>query len=229
MCGRFTNSIPPKKIWERFGLKGKPSSILPRYNIAPTQEVPVIVSDENSKMISLEMYRWGLIPFWAKEAKIGNRMINTRAETVAEKPSYRRPFLKQRCLIPADGFYEWQKVQKGKNKLPFFISLKNKEPFAFAGLWDQWKDETGKPVFSFTILTTDSNDLLRSIHDRMPVILDPKNEPAWLDTEFRDSKTLKKMLTSYPSEKMQTYEVSSLVNIPTNDSPECTEPIPSEA
>jgi putative SOS response-associated peptidase YedK len=172
----------------------------------------------------LKMMRWGLVPFWAKEISIGYKMINAKAETVHEKPSYRKPFKERRCLVLADGFYEWKRPDK-KTKIPFLFVLKTRGPFAFAGLWDLWKNPNGEELLTFTIITTSANELMAPIHDRMPVILPQKVESRWLDPEFKDTDKLKTLLQPYPSDKMEAYEVSSIVNSPKNDTPSCIEPI----
>src|SRR5262249_19686163 len=154
----------------------------------------------------LAMLKWGLIPSWAKDAAIGYRMINARADTVAQKPSYRSAFRRRRCLLVADGFYEWQKTNDKKQ--PFFIGMKDESPFAFAGLWEHWENPEGEPIESCTIITTEANDLVKEIHDRMPVILPPKNYPVWLDPEVQDPEKLQKLLAQYPAKEMRAYPVS---------------------
>lgn len=170
------------------------------------------------------MMRWGLVPFWAKEASIGYKMINAKSETLTEKPSFRKPFKEKRCLVLADGFYEWGKTDK-KNKVPYRLVLKNRQPFAFAGLWDIWKTPEGDKLLSFTIITTSANELMESIHDRMPVILHEKDEAKWLDPEFKDTEKLSSLLQPYPSELMEAYKVSTIVNSPKNDTLACIEPV----
>jgi putative SOS response-associated peptidase YedK len=167
--------------------------------------------------------RWGLIPSWAKEPSIGDRMINARAETVAEKPSFRRALQKRRCLILADGFYEWR--AEGKRKTPMFISLASREPFGFAGLWESWRSPTGETVRSCTIITTAPNALMESIHNRMPVILPREVEARWLDRSIEDPARLLPLLAPYPAGEMDAYEVAALVNSPRNDSPACIAPV----
>ena len=170
------------------------------------------------------MMRWGLVPFWAKEPSIGYKMINAKSETLTEKPSFRKPFKEKRCLVLADGFYEWEKTDK-KNKVPYRFVLKNRQPFAFAGLWDVWKTPEGDTLLSFTIITTRANELMERIHDRMPVILNEKDEAKWLDPEFKDTDKLSSLLQPYPSEQMVAYKVSTIVNSPKNDTPSCIEPV----
>jgi putative SOS response-associated peptidase YedK len=178
MCGRFAFYSPAEATAALFGAATL-HSLTPRYNIAPTQDIAVIRREEGSRA-TMSMLRWGLVPFWAKDPAIGNRMINARAETIAEKPSFRATYRKRRCLIPADGFYEWHTAD-GK-KLPYFISLKRGEPFAFAGLWETWQDrESGQVLETATIITTEANDFMNRLHHRMPVILEAEKIDAWLD------------------------------------------------
>ncbi len=232
MCGRYSQSKTPAKTMERFGIKGPaPKNMKARYNIAPSQDAPVVFRDEENR---LELFRWGLIPSWAKEASIGNRMINARGETVQTKPSFRKSFKRYRCLVPADSFYEWKLNPDGKTKTPMRIRLKSEETFALAGLWDHWKnkDETdGEEIRTFTIITTEANPTLAPIHERMPVILKPEDEDLWLDPETEPEKLLK-MLAPYPSDSLadgiaaplEAYAISKFVNSPRNDTIECFEP-----
>lgn len=213
MCGRFT-FIDIEDIRERFN--AEPIDLKPNYNVAPTQDVPVIINGQ------LSMFRWGLIPFWAKDPTIGHKMINARAETVDEKPSFKHSLQRKRCLIVADGFYEWRK--EGRTKRPYRITLKNKELFGFAGLWDTWKSPTGD-INSCTIITTTPNELMVSIHDRMPVILSRDSERVWLDQSIVDAGYLKSLLVPYPAEAMIAYAVSSYVNSVKNNGPECMVPL----
>jgi putative SOS response-associated peptidase YedK len=180
MCGRFTASFEFREIKLLFNLQRDLSSFAPRYNIAPSQEVPVIVHNEGVN--ELKWMKWGLVPNWAPDPSIGERMINARAETITEKPSFKRLVQQRHCLIPADGFYEWRR--EGNGKVPVWIHLKNKEPFAFAGLWDLWRDSEGQTLYTFTIITTVANALLRPIHNRMPVIFDRLSAKQWLDPKF---------------------------------------------
>ncbi len=218
MCGRFT-FIDIDEIRERF--RAEPIDLKPNYNVAPTQEVAVIHTHGQ-----LAMFRWGLIPFWAKDPSIGNNLINARAETVDEKPSFKHSLQRKRCLVVADGFYEWKK--EGTKKRPHRITLKNKELFGFAGLWDTWKSPNGDLVNSCSIITTNPNDLMAPIHNRMPVILSRDSEQVWLDHSIMDSQFLKNMLVPYPAELMIAYEVSTLVNSPRNNGPECLAPAESK-
>jgi putative SOS response-associated peptidase YedK len=217
MCGRFSFS-EFEGIEERFQIE--PQNLKPNYNVAPSQDVPVIINDGSNH---LAMFRWGLIPFWSKDPSIGNRLINARAETVDEKPSFKHGLQRKRCLVVADGFYEWKK--EGSTKRPYRITLKNKELFGFAGLWDTWKSPTGDVVYSCSIITTTPNDLMVPIHNRMPVILSRDAEQVWLDQSVVDSHFLKSLLVPYQADLMISYEVSTLVNSPKNNGPECLVPV----
>lgn len=214
MCGRFTLTVETARIAERFDCDpAVGADIGPRFNIAPTQAVPMIINDESgNRLITAQ---WGLIPSWAKDRTIGARLINARAETVDEKPAFRSSFIHRRCLIPADGFYEWQKVAKGKQ--PYRITLAGGELFAFAGLWEQWRNPSGGLVFSCAIITCAANKLVGTIHQRMPVILAGQVEQAWLNRELKDRLVLKEWLVPYPPEAMTAYQVSPLVNSPHYD------------
>lgn len=220
MCGRFTLTTDLDRLAEHFAFRAAHLSYTPRYNIAPSQLVLTLSDAQEHRAGFL---RWGLIPSWAKDPGIGDRMINARAETVAEKPSFRRALQKRRCLVLADGFYEWRK--EGKKKTPLFITLKSREPFAFAGLWERWKSPTGEAIHSCTIITTTPNTLMESIHNRMPVILPREAEMQWLDRTVEDPQALLQLLTPYPAEAMAAHPVSQLVNSPRNDTPACIEPL----
>ena len=222
MCGRFTQTASPEVIAEQFKITNPPL-FTPRYNIAPSQPIAAIRIDPDRATRTLVMLRWGLIPSWAKDPKIGNQCINAKAETVAEKPSFRSAFKKRRCLVVATGFYEWQ-VQ-GMRKQPMWIGLKSTQPFAFAGLWEQWKPAEGEPRETCTIITTEPNDLIRPIHNRMPVILSPTSYDQWLDLSFQHVEPLKALLRPYPSEELTAYPVSTLVNNPRHDASQCLEPV----
>ena len=214
MCGRFTMTSPWELLRERFGVDLPEMQYHFRYNAAPGQDLWVIPEETPNQA---QLFHWGLVPFWAKDPKIGNRLINARAETVAEKPAFRTPFRKHRCLVLADGFYEWDK--KGVKRVPYRVVLKDERPFAFAGICDYWKDEKGKELKSFSIITTDANEMIAKIHDRMPVILSPEDEKVWLDPGLDITEAMK-MLHPYPAEEMKMYPVSTLVNKPENDLPE---------
>lgn len=221
MCGRFTASFEFREIKVRFNVQRDLPLFAPRYNIAPSQEVPVIVQDEGVN--ELKPMRWGLVPAWAPDPSIGNRMINARAETVTEKPSFRRLVQQRRCLIPADGFYEWRR--EGNRKVPVWIRLKKREPFAFAGLWDAWRDPEGETLQTFTIITTVPNALLRPIHNRMPVIFDALQAKQWLDPRLSVREAdIAAVLAPFPSEQMEAHDVSALVNKPENDHAGCIQP-----
>ena len=190
----------------------------PRYNIAPTQQVLALVNDEQRRA---EFLRWGLIPFWAKDPKIGYRMINAVGETVATKPAFRAAFRRRRCLVLADGFFEWRK--EGKKKIPMYIFLKSREPFAFAGIWETWKALDGATVRSCAIVTTKPNAFMEQIHHRMPVILSEETEALWLDPMTEEAGILAPLLIPSPPELMDSYPVYDLVNSPKNHGPECVQ------
>jgi len=218
MCGRFTLFDSVSILSKEFGV---PISfdLAPRYNIAPSQPtLAVRVFPENGKR-EFAWLRWGLIPHWAQDSSIGNRMINARAETVAEKLAFRDAFRQRRCLIPASGFYEWKKGERRKQ--PYYIRGKDGHLFAFAGLWDLWKGPDGSPVESCTLITTDANDLVAQLHDRMPVILPPAAYDLWLNAEIQDRGRLSSILHSYPAEEMEAYPVGLFVNDPKVDEPRC--------
>lgn len=217
MCGRYTLVKKAEDIEKRFHVQIEEDTLHPSYNAAPTQNLPVI-SNDNPGLAAY--YKWGLIPFWAKDAAIGNKLINARAETLLEKPAFKKSLQSKRCLVIADGFYEWQK--NGKTKQPYRITLKDNGLFAFAGLWDEWKNEQGNKIRSFTIITTSPNALMESIHDRMPVILNPSDEKHWLSTNLKAEDALD-LLQPYDAGKMQAYQVSKQVNSPANNMPELIE------
>jgi len=221
MCGRYVIRAPVSQLATMFDLMDVPL-LTPRYNVAPTQMVPAVRLKPETKKRELVMLKWGLIPAWAKDASIGNQMIMARADTVAQKPAFNSAFQKRRCLIVADGFYEWQKTN-GK-KQPYFIGLKDQSPFAFAGLWERWKNPEGDAVESCALITTDANDIVRPIHDRMPVILQRQDYEKWLDLETQDTMALPKLLQPYPGEAMMAYPVSSFVNNPKNEASRCVDP-----
>lgn len=220
MCGRYSQRQSAEIIAQAFQVDNVPP-LKPRYNIAPTQSVPTILQLSTSTNRQLKMLHWGLIPSWAKDSKMGSKLINARAETVAEKPSFRSAFRQRRCLVLADGFYEWQQ-QEDKQKQPFYFRMSDEHPFAFAGLWEHWEDKnTGKTIESCTLLTTEPNELMQSVHNRMPVILEPKNYDIWLDPEVKNPELLQPFLHPYPAEKMTSFPVSKAVNKPSNDTAEC--------
>ncbi len=220
MCGRFA-LVAEKRILDMlFGLELR-FDLQPRFNIAPTQDVLALrrLPAENKK--EFVHLRWGLVPFWARDSSIGNRMINARAETAPEKPSFRDAFKKRRLLIPASGFFEWKKEQDGKQ--PYYICRDDKEPFAFAGLWERW-EKGEQPLETCTILTTEPNSLLAPIHNRMPVIISPRHFEQWLDPEA-DSASLHNLLHPYPPGELTAYHVSRQVNKPSNDNPDLIKPL----
>lgn len=222
MCGRFTLVAEPEGIGEYFDLPSTPE-LAPRYNIAPTQPVPVVLVDENNSARTLRFFRWGLIPSWAKNAGIGARMINARGETAAEKPAFRSAMKNRRCLIVADGFYEWRKLPRGKQ--PMYIRMKDGGPFAFAGLWERWQRPEEGAIETCTIITTIPNELLRPIHDRMPVILPREHYDVWLDPDRNQTEMLAPLLAPCDAGKMEAFAVSTHVNRPSNDDPKCIERI----
>lgn len=224
MCGRFTlTTTDGETLRATFNLDGIPIDLSPRYNIAPTQNIATIIHDDGAPQNTLVRMRWGLIPSWAKDPSIGSRMINARAETVAEKPSFRAAFKRRRCLIPADGFYEWQAQPDGP-KVPLYITLQDHALFGFAGLWEVWKDPaSGELIHSCTIITTDANERVAPIHNRMPVILRPDTYAIWLDNTEDDTALLQDLLRPYASEAMSAYPVSREVNRAGNEGPHLIE------
>jgi putative SOS response-associated peptidase YedK len=233
MCGRFTLSTPGAVLARQLGLdEALPLALGPRYNIAPTQPVAVVRPvpdnapgrrDQVDGARRLDLLRWGLIPAWAKDPAMGSRLINARSETVADKPAFRAAFRKRRCLIPADGFYEWATV--GAHKQPYHFRLRDGGPFAFAGLWEAWHAPTGDVLETCTILTTDANDVIRSLHPRMPVILPPDAYARWLDPAVDQPGALVPLLTPYDPAAMIGYRVSPRVNSPANDDEACVVPV----
>src|SRR3712207_2206624 len=219
MCGRYTLATPVEKLAEEFGFDASSVELSPNYNVAPTQGVAAVLAENGHRR--LELLRWGLIPSWADDPQIGSRMINARAETAPEKPSFRRSFRERRCLIPADGFYEWKRTNGAKQ--PYYILMKEGRPFAFAGLWESWTDNGGPEIRSCAILTTGPNALVERIHDRMPVILPPDTYDVWLDpASERDELTA--LFAPYPEDTLEAYPVSRFVNSPANNDPRCVEP-----
>lgn len=224
MCGRFTLSTPPETLAQLFELPEVPK-LQPHFNIAPTESIAAVRQPDPDENRELVLLHWGLIPFWAKDKSGSAKMINARAETVSTSPAFRAAFRQRRCLVIADGFYEWQKAEKGNTKQPFYLRMKDESPFAFAGLWERWKNPDGGTIESCTLITTVPNDLVRPVHNRMPVILPPTLYERWLDPEFQEVDALKELLQPYPQEAMETYPVSKLVNVPSNDDPQCIEPL----
>jgi len=218
MCGRFTLTATPTDIKEAFPDVEVPADLAPRFNIAPSQNVAVIA---NTGVSRIELYRWGLIPCWAKDPAIGDRLINARAETLAEKPSFARVYRRRRCLVLADGFYEWKQEPGTRPKTPMYVRLASGRPFAFAGLWDVWEPPEGEPVFSCAIVTTAPNALMQVIHNRMPVILAPEVYRRWLEPAEVAPDRLNDLLVPFPADAMTAYPVSRFVNRPQNEGPGC--------
>jgi len=224
MCGRFTNKAKPEQIKTEFKIETKnPNLFQPRFNIAPAQMIDVVFAPESERILS--QLKWGLVPSWSKDAPTSKGLINARAETLTEKPSFREAFKSHRCIIPASGFYEWQK-NGTRTKQPFYFYLKEKEVFGFAGLWEEWLDkQTGELLETCTIITTEANEVLKPVHERMPVILKTRNYDEWLDTKVKDTSRLRELLKPYPAKEMDSHAVSKSVNIPDSDSPELIAPL----
>ncbi|WHY22626.1 SOS response-associated peptidase [Bacillus halotolerans] len=222
MCGRFTLFSEFDDIIEQFNIDQflPEGEYHPSYNVAPSQNILTIINDGSNNRLG--KLRWGLIPPWAKDEKIGYKMINARAETLSEKPSFRKPLVSKRCIIPADSFYEWKRLDP-KTKIPMRIKLKSSNLFAFAGLYEKWNTPQGNPLYTCTIITTKPNELMENIHDRMPVILTDENEKEWLNPKNTDPDYLQSLLQPYDADDMEAYQVSSLVNSPKNNSPELIE------
>ncbi len=221
MCGRFTLTVNPAELQDKFSAYNFPAMFAPRFNIAPTQPVLAIPNDDK---FTADFFIWGLIPMWAKDPEIGNRLINARGETLAEKPSFRGSYRHKRCLILADGFYEWKTFGNRKTKTPYYIHMQDRKPFAIAGLWDHWESPDGSSIKSCTIITTTPNELMGAIHDRMPVILHPRDYAKWLDPAPQTSENLQPLIKPFPADAMTAYPVSTLVNKATNDVPEMVVP-----
>ncbi len=222
MCGRYTLRASPAMLAEVFELLRTPD-LGPRYNIAPTQQVAVIRRNDGGRVLST--MHWGLIPSWAKDRSIAARMINARSETLAEKPSFRTPFHRRRCLIPADGFFEWKTLAPQK-KQPFLIEKADGQPFAFAGLWELWKPPEGEAIESCTIITTEANGTLRSLHDRMPVILDERDYDAWMDPELKATDSLLPLLRPADDDLLTLHAVSTTVNNARHEGADCIASVP---
>jgi putative SOS response-associated peptidase YedK len=221
MCGRFTLRTPAGVLIQQFRLQSVPD-LSPRYNIAPTQPAPVVRMNAGSGERELVLLRWGLVPSWAKDPSIGNRLINARSETIASKPSFRSAFRRRRCLVIADGYYEWKKL--GSRKQPYYIRRQDEQPMGLAGLWEHWSsptEEEADHIQSCTIITTQANDLTRDVHDRMPVILSSDDHDMWLDPELEDRDRLQTLLEPAASDTMIMDPVSTYVNSPRNEGPEC--------
>jgi putative SOS response-associated peptidase YedK len=221
MCGRFTLTLDPGELQELLDLGPFVHIVQPRYNIAPSQPIP-IVKDPVTRAV--ELYRWGLVPFWSKAPKIGSRLINARSETAYEKPAFRAAFKYRRCLILADGFFEWHSTGRGNGKMPYLFKLRDDRPFTFAGLYEHWEMPEGGELHTTTILTCAPNELVEHYHNRMPVMLDEKTRWKWLDPSV-GQKELMALMKPYPAEEMKCFEVSKAVNSPNNDTQEVVEPI----
>lgn len=220
MCGRFTQHHSPGEIAARFGVTQTSLPIEPAYNIAPTQPVAVITQDGDRR---LETHRWGLIPSWSRDPDLNKGLINARAETLAEKPSFKYALTRRRCLIPADGFYEWKKESSGRQ--PMYMRLRDGNLFAFAGLWEEWQSPDGSPLRTCAIITVAPNELLAPIHNRMPAILTREQEAVWLDPTLRNPADVLPLLQPYSAERMEAYPVSRRVNAPVANDPECIQPL----
>jgi putative SOS response-associated peptidase YedK len=218
MCGRFSLSQTAEALAQDFHVQTVPE-VEPQYNIAPTHMVLAVLYNPDSKKREFKRLHWGLIPSWAKDSKLGSKLINARAETVVEKPAFRSAFKHRRCLIVADGFYEWQ--QQAGRKQPFYFRLQNQQPFGFAGLWEQWESSAKQSIASCTILTTQPNELVQPFHDRMPVILQQQDYDLWLDPQVQTPEPLQPLLHPYPASSMSAYPVSTAVNNPKYNSQEC--------
>jgi putative SOS response-associated peptidase YedK len=221
MCGRFVLMTLAKALAEHFQLREEPVPA-PRYNIAPTQMIAVVYCPNVRSARELKMFRWGLVPFWAKDPSIGVKLINARGETVAEKPAFRSSFKNRRCLIPADGFYEWKRVERRKQ--PYLFCMADRRPFAFAGLWDRWEGPDGSVIESVTVITVGANELLLPIHDRMPAILSEQDYDLWLDTSVKKPEVLQPLLKPYPAGEMTGFPVSAKVNRSDYDGPDLVAP-----
>ena len=222
MCGRFAQSFDPNAVQQEFDFSA--ASVVdfgPRFNVAPTQFVPVITNEEPRH---LSLLRWGLIPSWSKDESIANKLINARADGVADKPSFRSAFKRRRCIVPASGFYEWQKGD-GKAKTPMYIQVKDQDLFGMAGLWEIWNSPQGDEIHTFTIITTDANDFMAPIHNRMPVILHKDDYDLWLEPKEVPADKLQALLRPYESDEMTAYEVSRAVNTPSIDEPDLIQPV----
>ena len=223
MCGRYRLSRRKQVVEEHFASVSEEEDWGPRYNIAPTQPIPVIRQNPKEPFRELSLVRWGLIPSWAKDSSVAAKMINARSETAATKPAFRDALKSRRCLIPADGFYEWMRTAKAKQ--PYCFEVNEGELFAFAGLWDRWKDPSGNWVKTCSILTTTPNAVTSAVHDRMPVILDPNDYNLWLDPGMTNARVVSELLKPYDAKSMRSYPVSTRINSVVNDDAECSAPV----
>jgi len=222
MCGRFTLTVNPTELQDSFSNYTFPEKFAPRFNIAPTQPVLAIPNDDK---LTADFFIWGLIPMWAKDPDVGSRLINARGETLGEKPSFRGSYRHKRCLILADGFYEWKVPTGKKAKTPYYIHMIDRKPFAMAGLWDHWESPDGSTIKTCTIITTTPNELMEKIHDRMPVILHPRDYAKWLNSAPQTPEQLQPLIKPFPAEAMSAYPVSTLVNKVANDMPKLVVPL----
>lgn len=220
MCGRYSFAPDLKIVNEHYDITVNNGDIGPNYNCAPSQRLPVISNDDKGK---ISHYSWGLIPFWAKDKSIGYKLINARGETLTEKGSFKHAFKRRRCLVPADAFYEWKKMEGSKEKIPYRIFLPEQPVFSMAGIWEQWKSPEGEMIRSFSIITISPNELMAEIHNRMPVILPAEAENIWLESGDQDE--LMELIKPYPAKKMDAYRISTLVNSPKKNSEEIIRPV----
>ncbi|UCD19949.1 MAG: SOS response-associated peptidase [candidate division WOR-3 bacterium] len=225
MCGRFVRKSTITIIEDEFDIYEVQWASEPSYNIAPSQDVACVVGDGGNRLVK---FRWGLVPFWADDPSIGYKMINARSETLTQKKSFARAFRTQRCLVVADGFYEWRKLADGKRKMPMYIHLRDDRPFGFAGLYENWKGKDGTVLQTCTIITTPPNELMASIHNRMPAIIAVDQRNMWLNREIDDPELLMPLLAPYPAKGMEAYEVSKKVNSPSYNEPDCMKPATEE-
>jgi putative SOS response-associated peptidase YedK len=221
MCGRFTLTVNPADLQDTFANYTFPPMFAPRFNIAPSQPILAVPNDDK---FTADFFIWGLIPTWAKDPSIGNRLINARAETLAEKPSFRGSYKYKRCVVLADGYYEWKATEGKKSKTPYYIHMQDRQPFAIAGLWDTWDSPDGSSLKTCTLITTTPNELMEPIHDRMPAILHPRDYAKWLDPAPQTPESLQPLLKPFPAAAMAAYAVSTKVNKPANDAPELVVP-----
>lgn len=222
MCGRFVRKSTVTVIEDEFDIYEVQWASEPSYNVAPGQDIACVIGNGGNRLVK---FRWGLVPFWAQDPSIGNRMINARAETLIEKKSFARAFKKQRCLIVADGFYEWRKLADGKRKVPMYFRLREGRPFGLAGLYENWRAKDGMSLQTCTIITTRPNELMAPIHNRMPAIIAPDQRRVWLNKGVDDPGVLMPLLEPYDATRMDTYEVSRKVNSPDYNAPDCIEPV----
>lgn len=225
MCGRFTSFLSPEILENTFGVQAPPD-ISPRYNVAPTQQV-WIIREAATGGRHLSSVRWGLVPHWAKDLSIGSRMINARCETVHEKPAFRQAIRSRRCIVPASGFFDWATTPTGK--IPHYVTMRDGSPLAFAGIWESWKTPEGEPLETCAILTTAANNLIAPIHDRIPVILHPTEFDHWLDRSLNNPEKLQRFYQPYPAELLQEWEVSTIVNNASHETPETIAPVKAQS